>query len=275
MDSIGLRFDISALGEDPLLQAARLSLPTFSPPSNLRDDVRKVACSGWEDRTRSEYVGVMIVHHFHGLLVDLNAPMDIQEVALTMLRQEQEHAAACMAAARSLGSDGEVAFDVEELRMNRNNRPLEAQLLTMIIGTYAVGEVVAHRLLRHAIRALPENAYQGVLKKIYQDEVLHAHIGSALIRSIRAKEEPRWLPYPGDTVVINEFVGNVEALKKRAVVETQEEELFKDPEAAEQLILVGIPPSGPFREAYHLSLKTDVPKSMEKSGLPITIQKDA
>ena len=58
-----------------------------------------------EDRTRSEYIGVMIVHHFHGLLMDVNAPMDLQEIALTMVKQEQEHAALCMTAARALGSE--------------------------------------------------------------------------------------------------------------------------------------------------------------------------
>ena len=90
-DSIGLRFDMSALADDPLLKAARIETPTIEAPSDISDEVREVACRAWEDRTRSEYIGVMIVHHFHGLLVDLNAPMDLQEVALTMLKQEQEH----------------------------------------------------------------------------------------------------------------------------------------------------------------------------------------
>ena len=94
-EGIGLRFDSSAVAEDPIIAAARISLPSIPPAKGYSQVAMEAARKAWEDRTRSEYTGVMIVHHFHGLLVDLNAPMDLQEVALTMLKQEQEHAALC------------------------------------------------------------------------------------------------------------------------------------------------------------------------------------
>ena len=266
-DGIGLRFDSSAVAMDPILRGSRVELPTIAKADGYSEVAISAARKAWEDRTRSEYTGVMIVHHFHGLLVDLNAPMDLQEVALTMLKQEQEHAALCMTAARSLGSDGEVVFDMEELQLMRTSSPLEDQLMGMLVGTYAVGEVVAHRLLRHAIRALPANPYQDILRRIYKDEVLHAHIGPLVINSIRTAEEPRWLPYRGDEQLANEFTKFIQSMRARDVVEEEEIALFEDESLRKELMELGVPPSIPFRNAYFESLNTDVRKSVTKSGL--------
>ena len=81
--------------------------------------------------------------------------------------------------------------------MERTHEPLETQVLRMLVGTYAVGEVVAHRLLHHAIHALPKNGFQEILKRIYRDEVL-LRIGSAVLATVRTGDSPKWLPYPGD-----------------------------------------------------------------------------
>ena len=99
----------------PWIRRTRRPIPELSSPP-LREDVRQLAAAEWEERARAEYIGVMIVRRFHGLLVDLNAPMDLQELALTMMVQEQQHASMCMAAARSLGSDSELSFPLAELQ---------------------------------------------------------------------------------------------------------------------------------------------------------------
>lgn len=269
--SIGLRFDTSALATDPVCQRFRSSIIELSAPA-LREDVRAVAERGWEDRTRSEYIGVMIVRHFHGLLVDLNAPADLQELALAMVIHEQQHTALCAEATRSLTPEAthpEVAFDVSELRLERTEAPLEEQLWQMILGTYLAGEVTAHALLRHAIRALPDTPYRDVLRRISRDEVLHAHIGPALLGSARRGDAPKWLPYPGDRWVWQFVMAQVQAMRKRDVVEPDEAELFGDPEAAAQLVQVGIPDSRDFKAAYLKALETAVPKALLKAGFPL------
>ena len=208
----------------------------------------------------------MIVHHFHGLLVDVNAPMDLQEIALTMVKQEQEHAALCMTAARALGSEGEVVFDLSELRMERTHEPLETQVLRMLVGTYAVGEVVAHRLLHHAIHALPKNGFQEILKRIYRDEVLHAHIGSAVLATVRTGDSPKWLPYPGDKALAALFAESIVGMCQRDVVEEAELGYFTNPEWGVHLKQIGIPPAEEFRKAYFDGLGTNVLKSVRKTG---------
>jgi hypothetical protein len=266
-ENIGLRFDLSAIEGDSIVRRHRAQGFTL-PPITLREDVHPVARRGWEDRTRSEYTGVMIVRHFHGLLVDLNAPMDLQELALAMLLQEQQHAQYCMAAARSLGSEGEVAFELSELQLQRDNSPLEEQLLTMVVGTYCCGEVVAHVLLRHAIQALPDTPYRDILKRIARDEVLHARIGTLLLGSIREKSAPKWIEYPGDDWVVRTAETNLAMLRQRDVIEEDEAMLFEDPAAGSELCSVGIPPSEPFKEAYHYGVNEVVPRGLVKIGIP-------
>ena len=269
-ENLGLRFDLSALHADPLLTRHRgkvIPLETIT----LRPDVQAIACRAWEDRTRAEYVGVMIVRHFHGLLVDLNAPMDLQEIALAMLIQEQQHAQLCMGAARSLGSDGEVAFDLEELQLKRTEQELELQFLSMLIGTYCCGEVVAHVLLRHAIKAVEDTPYRDILRRIAQDEVLHAHIGPAILRTIRDEAAPKWIAYPGDEWVGQVAIHHMKVLAERDVIEPDEAELFLDPEAAEQLRAVGIPPSNPFKEAYLKGVRNVVPKALARAGVELAL----
>src|SRR5262245_61067206 len=107
--AVTLTFDDSSLASDPILSRHRLrpkrAIGVTRPLDELRPDVLVTARKAWEERARAEYIGVMVVRHFHGLLVDANAPMDIQELAITMMLHEQRHTALCVGAARALGSD--------------------------------------------------------------------------------------------------------------------------------------------------------------------------
>ncbi len=244
-ESIGIVFDRSPLAQTALLRRYLAPIPSFTPPV-LRDDVRAIARRGWEDRTRSEYVGVLIVRRLHGLLVDLGAPMDLQEVALVMLLHEQRHAALCSACASALGSDGEVAFELPELQQARGPDP-ERDLVAMAVGTYAVGEAVAFGLLRHAIRALPASPYRDALRRIAADEGLHARIGGLLLGELRRAS---WMPWPGDDFARDVAASTIAAMRQRDVVEPDEAALYADAEAAGQLARVGIPAPGAFKRAY-------------------------
>lgn len=263
-EPLSLAFDRSSIADRALVRrwVPAPSVPVV--PDGLRDDVRAMALRGWEDRARSEYVGVMVVRHFHGLLVDLNAPMDLQELALVMMQHEQRHTAACIAAVRALGGSGEVVFDVDELQLRRSRAPLDQQLLEMVVGTYAVGEVTALGLLRHAIRALPPSDFRAILQGIARDEGLHAGIGPAMLTELRAAA---WFRWPGDEAVRAMARTWIDAMRARDVIEPDEAALFDDPVAAEQLPRLGIPDSRAFLAAYHRALDRDVTRALGPLGL--------
>jgi len=256
-DVIALSFDRSALSDDGFFLRRLVDLPVFAPPP-LRDDVRRLAQRAWLDRARSEYVGVMIGRRFWGLLVDINAPVDIQELALNMVLDEQRHAHLCIAAAVSLGAGPEVDFDLSELQQERTEEPIHDQVMQMIVQTYSIGEVTALGLIRFALRDLPESGYRDVLKRVATDEVLHARIGPALLREVRSGHTASWLPWPGDEQVRQWARSYIGAMAERDVVESDELLLFGDAAAARELRQVGIPHSGDFRVAYHQALGTDV-----------------
>jgi len=256
-DAITLSFDTSPLGQLAFFQRRLVEIPHFDPPA-LRDDVRLMAQRAWLDRARSEYVGVMIARKFWGLLIDVNAPLDIQELALKMVLDEQRHAHLCIMAARSLGAAPEVVFDLWELQQPRTQAPIHEQVMEMVIQTYAIGEVTALALIKHALSTLPDSGYRTVLKEIAGDEVLHARIGPALLTAIRQGETTAWLPWPGDAQVSIWANTYLRAMAERDVVEDDERQLFEDRTAREQLMAVGIPPSDAFKTAYDQALRTDV-----------------
>jgi hypothetical protein len=216
---------------------------------------------------RAEYVGVMIMRRFHGLLVDLNAPMDLQELALAMTFQEQQHARFCGAAAGALGSDLEIAFTVEELQQARTDAPLEEQALAMILGTLLCGEGTALELLKHSIAELPKNGFSEVLRLIARDEVLHAGIGTKLFAWLRQNPTNDWLAYPGDAWVNNFVLHQRAVMAQRDVVEPDEAALFDDPQAAQQLRAVGIPDSRGFVACYRAALENTIPALISSAGL--------
>lgn len=266
-DLIGLVLEDSAASADEGLRRLLAPRPTLEAPA-VSERALELGRRGWLDRARAEYIGVMVARRLHGLLVDLNAPMDVQELALMMQLQEQQHTAICMACAQALGAEPEVAFDVAELQQARTPAPVHTQAWHMIAGTLACGEGVALALIGHAISALPPSPFQDALSRIAQDEVLHARMGEVLLRAMREGRTDDWLPWPGDDVVAR-FVADYQAhMRGRAVVEPDEVEAFDDPALASELRSLGIPPARAFKEAYLHAVDARIPRRMASVGLP-------
>ncbi|HAN32247.1 MAG TPA: hypothetical protein DCQ06_11675 [Myxococcales bacterium] len=256
-----LTLEETDLKEVPWIHRTRREVPHLRAPE-LRDDVRKIAIQEWEERARAEYIGVMIVRRFHGLLVDLNAPMDLQELALAMMVQEQQHSAMCMQAARSLGSEGELSFPLDELQQARSHESEEVQLLKMLATTFMVGEGTAFALLKHTMQSLPESGYREILKQILRDEVIHSRIGQTVLGWLKGQTECAWARYPGDDTLNGWVAEAVADLRRRDVVEAQTAEIFDDEVAAKQLPSVGISDSRTFRDAYLQALRVDIPQAL-------------
>jgi hypothetical protein len=265
-DTIGLLFDDVGLLGMPGSRRLDLDAPEIIAPP-LRSDVHRIALRGWEDRLRAEYVGVMIMRRFHGLLVDLNAPMDLQELALAMTLQEQQHTRLCAAAAKALGSDLEVAFTVQELQQARSAEPLAEQAMAMIVGTFLCGEGVALELLKYCIAELPKNGFSGVLRLIARDEVLHVGFGVRLLAWLRRNPDNGWLAYRGDAWVRDFVAQQVAMMTDRDIVEPDEQALFAQPLAAAQLRSVGIADSAAFAARYHQALADKIPSLLAGAGV--------
>lgn len=255
---VALAFDVSPLAELPLVRRVLGEPPALRVPE-LDPAVRAIARRGWEDRARGEYQGVFTVRRLHGLLVDLNAPLDLQELALVMMVQEQRHARFCVAAARALGSDGELAFPLLHLQQPRTAAPLATQLVDTIVRTYAIGEIVAYALARHTVAVLPPSPFRDLHRAITRDEVLHARIGAPLIPLLRSAA---WLDWPGDDHVRAVAASARAEMAARDVIELDEAALFDDPAARGALLALGIPPSDGFRAAYDRALAVDVPRAL-------------
>ena len=256
---------------DQLPPARRLGLdcPPLRLPEGLSKRGRNLALHAWEDRTRAEYAGVMIVRHFHGLLVDLNAPMDLQELALAMVLQEQQHARLCMDAAKSLGGSGALTFDIDQLQMQRSDQALDLQFFQTLVGTYAIGEAVALDLLSGSLGALPESGYRDILKRIASDEVLHGRLGVKILEQIRSGIPMAWIGWPGDEVIEAMARSQIAYMKGRDLVEPEEAVAFNDASLATELKQLGIPDSSRFRAIYDESLDQKVPVAFAKLGLSI------
>lgn len=251
------------LDGDPVLLRAlapRLSLD----PGPLDAEVRRRARRAWEDRTRSEYVGVFVMRRFHGLLVDLGAPLELQELGLVLTLHEQVHAGWCLAAARSLGSTGDLDFEVQALQQARSDAELSTQLVEMLVGTFAVGEVVAGGLLRHTLGALSDSPYRDLLVRIAKDEVLHARIGPVLLAALRAGQLP-WLDDPGPAFIEATFARYRAAMARRDVVENEDLALAPDSAINRGLLALGVPPAAAFKAAYFESLERDVEKAKRRA----------
>ncbi len=249
--TLTLDFDRSPLADDGFFGGKLARPPAFDPPL-LDPAVRALAQRAWLERARSEYVGVMIARRLWGLCVDVNAPRDVQELALRMVLDEQRHLSLCVAAAEALGAEPAVAFDLADLQQPRSDAPVGDQLVEMLAGTYAVGEAVALALVAHAVKALPGSGFRDVLRSIAADEVLHGRIGAALLGVVRGGAG--WLRWPGDAAV-GAIAGRWRAaMRGRDVVEPDEVAAFADPTAAAQLRAVGVSDPVAFRAAYHRAL---------------------
>lgn len=269
-NSVRLAFDeVGLLDRLPAARSMTLDCPALAPPQELSPTGRRLALQAWEDRTRAEYAGVMIVRHFHGLLVDLNSPMDLQELALAMVLQEQQHARLCMNAVKSLGGRGELTFELDQLQMQRSDAPLEVQFFQTLIGTYAIGEAVALDLLVGSIDALPDSGYREILRRIARDEVLHGRLGLQVLGQIKSGAPSSWIRWPGDEAVATIARGQIDYMKERDLVEPDEAEAFDHPDLADELRRLGIPDSRRFRQIYDESLDNSIPSAFAK--LDITV----
>jgi len=211
----------------------------------------------------------MIVRHFHGLLVDLNSPMDLQELALAMVLQEQQHARLCMDAVKSLGGAGELTFELDQLQIQRSHAPLEIQFFQSLVGTYAIGEAVALDLLVGSLEALPESGYREILKRIAGDEVLHGRLGLQVLKQIQSGEPKPWIRWPGNDVIATMARGQMDYMKQRDLVEPEEAKAFDTPKLATELQCLGIPDSRRFRQIYDDSLHKTLPVAFAKLGITV------
>ena len=269
--SLGLRFDESSLSRLPLVRRFSAGLPELRP-ARIHPAVRAAAREGWENRTRSEYEGMTLVRRFHGLTVELNAPMDLQELALKMALQEQQHARYCMSAAASLGSEGLLTFAADRLAGPPDEGDPRTRFWEMVCGSFAVSETAALRLLAAGIRMLPPSGYRGILETILADESLHARIGFLILASARlpaAKRRPDWIEAPSDAWIRDHVRGFVDAGLRRDVIDPAEAALFEDPAKAAALMSLGIPPSLSFKSAYLDALRKDVPRRFKALGIAL------
>ncbi|HKP95834.1 MAG TPA: hypothetical protein VJ385_08770 [Fibrobacteria bacterium] len=267
--SLALKFDESALSAEPVVRRNRAELPILSA-GRPAPRLRKAAREGWENRVRAEYEGMTLARRFHGLSVELNAPMDIQELALRMTLQEQQHARYCMAAAASLGSAGLITFEAARLGAPEGARDPRQAFWEMVCGPYAVSEVAAFRLLSASLRMLPPSGYKGILETILEDESLHARIGFLILSSARLprrKRRPDWIEAPSDAWIRAYASRFIEAGLRRDVIDPAEAALFADPAGDRALRALGIPPSEAFKSAYFDALRKDVPRRFKALGL--------
>ena len=265
---LGLSFDQIGVLDLPGVRRytpAALDLP---PCDHLEPEVLAVARRGWEDRLRSEYVGVMVMRKFHGLLVDLNAPMDLQEVALILTLQEQSHTRLCADIADHLGSDNHLGFELEELQQERSGEPLDEQLWSMLLGTFICGEGVAFELLKFCLKRLPKTPYTEALRAIARDEVLHATLGLKLLDKLR-RHPSAWIDYPGDAWVTKRLRAQLTAMRGRDVVEHDEARFFEVPGAATELEALGIPDSRAFVRCYHEAIDDAIPSQLATLGIDL------
>jgi hypothetical protein len=265
--SIALRFDRAETLTLAGLERVRINPPDFGRPA-LSDQGRTLAQNAWAERLRSEYIGVMVMRHFHGLCVDLNAPMDVQEAALAMTLQEQQHAALCADALTALGGEPELSFDVDELQFTRSQAPLEEQLIHMLVGTFVVGEVVALALIKHTLKVVPDSPFREVLKSIARDEVLHARIGSFTLAHIRSENTPKWMRWPGDDFVRQSVQRAQQTMAQRDVIDPTEHAAFKEEHLARELMACAVPPSQGFYAVHMEALQTDVADALAFMNSP-------
>ncbi len=264
MEKFALQFDQSALAVRLLGRPAK-ARPAFDV-ADVRDDVRERARIAWEERTRMEYGGMVIMRHFHALLVEANAPLDWQEAALTLALHEQRHARLCMNAASALGSNGLLTFDPGELTFEMTGASFSQSIVAMLCSTFCTGEVVALELLLDANRALPVSGFRSLLRSIAKDEVSHARVGPLWLAEIRAGRTS-FIDYPGDAWVRAQADKCAAQMRARDLVAPEDEALFADAQSASQMRRLGISDPERFRNVFTRALTETVPAAFAKAGV--------
>jgi hypothetical protein len=265
---IRLRFEDSPFAELPAVQRVRPPLPPFHVERGTPAPVLAAARAQWEARLAEEYVGVMVMRRFHGLLVDLHAPMDLQELSLRLALHKQVHTAWCASAVRALGGAAEVEFELEDLQQARGSAPLNHQLVELVAGVFAVGEVHHLALLRHCIQHTPPSAFRDVLKRIAAHELLHGHLGPPLIEALR---EAPWIEWPGEDLLHFYVLRQVQTLLEREVAPPSLLALAQDPAAESALATLGVPAPAALRISHQAALRSEVPLQMRRLGLEISL----
>jgi hypothetical protein len=268
---IGLRFDESPLSALPLVRRHRGPSPKLSP-GRIPAQARAIALRGWEQRLRSEYAGMLLARRFHGLTIQLNAPLDVQEIALTIQHHEQRHAGYCHAAAASLGGSGELGFDTARLDGGDLTRPSGTAFWETVCGEFAVSETVAFGLLAFSVRSLPPSGYRRILETILADEALHTRIGFLLLSRLRTSGKdgaPAWIEAP-DEAWIRDYVRRYVAIGlERDVVDPREADGYRNPVLAAPLGKLGIPEPSAFAAVYKRGLLKEVPARFRAIGIRI------
>ena len=254
-ETFELSFNDSSLGEQSFYKR-HVGGNTFADPirRDLQSPAVQLARKAWEDRTVSEYIGVMGMHYFHGLLVDVNAPMDVQELVLLCVLQEQQHCRRFRGIASHLGSSGQLTVPIDELSIQRTDEPLNIQITKYVFGTLFCGEQIALDLLKWSIHQVPDSPYRNAMREIRKDEVLHSQMGTDLLAQIR-EASVSWCAYPGDAWVRQFLEEYIEHMLSRNIVDAQEVAAFEDPAQSAQLLELGIPNTLAFKEQYLVSVE--------------------
>ena len=229
-------------------------LPTL-PKITASKEAVHTARLHWEERARSEYIGTLNLYHLHGLLVDMNAPMDLQEISLQMIHEEQQHVRLCMNAAHHLGSNGQLNFNILEIAPRRTDVPLNEQFLENLIGMFSIGEVVALKLLNHSIKELRPSSYREILVDILRDEVFHARFGGDLLAHLN-ESKPDWCPLPSNDWIENTKQQFIQYMKSREVVDPEEVRIFESQKLATDLNQLGVPCPVSFKRKYFSILES-------------------
>jgi hypothetical protein len=166
-------------------------------------------------------------------------------------------------AARSLGHEGEIDFDLTEIQ-HRRGPDIHAELVDLLVSLFVVGEVVALDLLLFAVRSLPRSTYRDALRGILRDEVAHARFGSEVLRETR-EGRAEWLPYPGDDVLRESVARHVAQMRRRDVVHDDERAMFEDERLGRELLSLGVPVPSDFFRMYHRALDVSVPRALARA----------
>lgn len=208
----------------------------ISPATHITEDAKRICRIVWLNRAISEYAGSVRLNDFYALLVNLNAPMNLQKMAVDFMAQEKDHAILCFRAAQAFGFDGD--FDISESQSEMTQTP-EKQLLQILLSTFLVGEHIAFKMLVDTVRQIPANNYSQILRSILRDEAAHAKIGARVLGYIRC-HNPRWCEYPGDDCVQEQIERTVMWYRTRDVIEPLEVKMFSQPGIRKQMLESGI-----------------------------------